>query len=372
LSPLLFNELQLRDLILPNRIVVSPMGQHSAPGGVVSDWHVMHLGQFAISGAGLVFTEAVYVSPEGRVSPDDIGLWNDEQQRALARVVDFCREHGGAKLGVQLSHAGRKASVAPSWAGHAALPPGAGGWTPVAPSPVGYTGRNAPEALDLSTMREIIQAFQATARRANDLQFDLIELHAAHGYLLHNFLSPLANQRADEYGGSLPNRMRYPLQVFQAIRDVWPSSKPIGVRVSATDWADGGWSLDETLQFCEELKIRGCDFICASSGGTTPLQKIEVKPLYQVPFAEAIRRKVNIPTIAVGLIRTPTEAEGILEAGQADLIAIARGMLVNPRWAWHAAEELGAEVYFPKQYDRAHPSLRYNDSFGVRKNRRPV
>jgi NADPH2 dehydrogenase len=366
MAPRLFEPLNLREITLPNRIVVSPMGQHSADGGIVADWHLMHLGQFAVSGAGLVFTEAVAVTPEGRVSPYDIGLWTDEQGRALTRIVDFAKRFGGAVMGVQLNHSGRKGSVAPAWEGHEALQPGGRGWHPEAPSAAGYPGRNDPVALDEAGLARVVQAFADAAERADAAGFDVIELHSAHGYLLHNFLSPLANRRSDAHGGSLTNRMRFPLAVFDAVRAVWPTGKALGVRVSATDWVPGGWSLSDTIAYARELKARGCDFICASSGGTAPEQKIEVKPLYQVPFAEAIRAETGIVTIAVGLIKQPREAEGILAAGQADLVALARGMLANPRWAWTAAEELGAAVFFPKQYDRAHPAMRNNDSFGVR------
>lgn len=369
MSPRLFEPLTLRDIMLPNRIVVSPMGQHSANEGVVSDWHLMHLGQFAVSGAGLVFTEAVAVTPEGRVSPYDIGLWSDEQARALTRIVDFAKVHGGAVMGVQLNHSGRKGSVGPAWEGHEALKPDVRGWHPEAPSALAYPGRNEPVALDDNGLARVQQAFSDAARRADGAGFDVIELHSAHGYLLHNFLSPLSNRRTDRLGGTLTNRMRFPLAVFDAVRAVWPSAKALGVRVSATDWVPGGWTLTDTIAYAAELKARGCDFICASSGGAASEQQIEVKPLYQVPFAEAIRAHAGIATIAVGLITQPREAEGILAANQADLVALARGMLANPRWAWTAAEELGASVFIPKQYDRAHPAMRNNDSFGVRRLR---
>jgi NADPH2 dehydrogenase len=369
MTPRLFEPFALRGVTLPNRIVVSPMGQHSAVEGVAGDWHLMHLGQFAVSGAGLVFTEAVAATPEGRVSPYDVGLWTDEQGEALARIVDFARRHGGAVMGAQLNHAGRKASVAPAWEGHEALSPAGRGWTPEAPSPAAYPGRNAPSALDEAGLVRVRQAFADAARRADAAGFDVLELHAAHGYLLHNFLSPLANRRTDSFGGALADRMRYPLEVFDAIRAAWPERKAFGVRVSATDWIAGGWTLDDSVVFAKELKARGCDFICASSGGTAPEQAIEVKPLYQVPFAQAIRERAGIPAIAVGLITQPREAEGILLDGQADLVALARGMLANPRWAWTAAEQLGAAAFFPKQYDRAHPAMRNNDSFGVRRLR---
>lgn len=342
------------------------MGMHSAREGVAGDWHLMHLGQFAISGAGLVITEAVAVTPEGRVSPFDLGLWNDEQAVALKRITSFAAAYGGARFGIQLYHAGRKASVQPSFLGHKSIPVGEGGWAPEAPSQLGYPGRNAPVALDAPSMARIRDAFVAAARRADAAGFELIELHAAHGYLLHNFLSPLSNVRDDAYGGSLENRMRYPLEVFDAIRAAWPSGKALGVRVSATDWAKGGWDIEQTLAFAAALKVRGCDYMCVSSGGCVPEQNITVGPLYQVPFAAAIRTQTGMRTMAVGLIRTTDEAAGIIRNGEADMCALARGMLSNPRWAWDAAEKLGAQTFYPRQYDRATPAMRNNDSFTVR------
>ena len=369
--PALFTPLSLRETTLSNRIVVSPMGQHSAEDGLAGDWHLMHLGQFAVSGPGLVITEAVAVEPRGRVSRGDLGLWSDAQASALARIVAFCRAHGGAKLGIQLYHAGRKGSVSKSWERQLAIPPASGGWEILGPSASPYPGRATPIALDAAGIAAIRAGFVAATRRADDAGFDLIELHAAHGYLLHNFLSPLANARTDAYGGSLENRMRLTLEVFDAVRAAWPGAKPLGVRVSATDWAPGGWTETDCLALCAALQSRGCDYICASSGGTTPEQSIRVAPLYQVPFAERIRRELAIPTMAVGLITEPLQANGIVAQGRADLVALARGMLYDPRWAWHAAEALGADAYFPPQYDRAHPSMRRNDSFKVyRESRR--
>jgi 2,4-dienoyl-CoA reductase-like NADH-dependent reductase (Old Yellow Enzyme family) len=362
----LFDPIDLRGVHVPNRIIVSPMGMHSAVEGVAGDWHLMHLGQFAISGAGLVITEAVAVTPEGRVSPFDLGLWNDEQRSALKRITSFAATYGGARFGIQLYHAGRKASVQPSFLGHKAITAEEGGWAPEAPSRLGYRGRNEPIALDEPSMLRIRDAFVAAARRADDAGFELIELHAAHGYLLHNYLSPLSNVRNDGYGGSLANRMRYPLEVFDAIRALWPTNKALGVRVSATDWVKGGWDLEQTLAFADALKERGCDYLCVSSGGCVPEQTITVGPLYQVPFAAAVRKHAGMPTMAVGLIRTTDEAAEIVRDGHADMCALARGMLANPRWAWDAAEKLGASTFFPRQYDRAHPSMRNNDSFAVR------
>lgn len=368
-SPALFSPFQMRGVSLHNRIVVSPMGQHSAIDGHPGDWHLMHLGQFAVSGPGLVITEAVAVTPEGRVSPGDLGLWSDAHMVSYRRVLAFCREYGGAKMGIQLYHAGRKGSVSRSWHGQKPLTAENGGWPTLGPSPEPYPGRPAPLGIDRATMTSIRESFVSAARRADQLGFEAIELHAAHGYLLHNFLSLLVNKRTDEYGGSLANRMKYPLEVFSAVREAFRADKVIGVRVSATDWIDGGWSEDETVAFCRELKARGCDYICASSGGTAPEQNIPVGPGYQVSFASRIRRDAGIPTMAVGLITKPREAEKVLIDGNADLIALGRGMLYNPRWTWHAAEELGCDAFFPPQYDRAHPSMRNSAAFNVMRER---
>ena len=364
-QPTLFTPIRLRDVELANRIVVSPMGQHSAEGGIAGGWHHMHLGQFAVSGVGLLITEAVAVEARGRVSRGCLGIWTDEQAEALGRVTAFCRRYGTARLGIQLGHSGRKGSVSTSWEGAQPVATEAGGWTTCAPSALAYPGRIAPAALSLDEIAGLSGIFGAAARRSHEAGFDLIELHAAHGYLLHNFLSPLTNRREDSYGGSLEGRMRFVLEMFDAVRAAFPAGKPVGVRVSGSDWIAGGWDMSDTLALAAALKQRGCDYICASSGGTAPEQRIPVGPLYQVPLADEIRREVAIPTMAVGLITEPREAEGILQDGQADLVALGRGMLMNPRWAWRAADELGAEADFPPQYERAHPSLRRNDGFKV-------
>ena len=358
----LFSPFGLRELQLDNRIVVSPMGQYSADArGFATSWHLMHLGNLAISGAGLVFTEATAIEPRGRVSHRCLGIWSDEHVGPLRDVLAFCRQHGGAKLGMQLAHAGRKGSVTVPWEKQLGLDGMHGGWLMASPSAIAYPGRPVPEALDREGLRTVREAFAGAARRADEAGFDLVEIHNAHGYLLHSFLSPLANGRTDAYGGSLENRMRFPLEVFDAVREAWPSGKPLGVRVSSTDWAPGGWEAADTIAFAHALKAKGCDFICASSGGSTPDQTIPIGPGYQVPFAEQLKREVGIPTIAVGLITEPAQAEAILARGQADFVALGRGMLYNPRWAWHAAEQLGEEVYFPPQYERAHPSMRPGD-----------
>lgn len=358
----LFSPYKMRGLTLPNRIVVSPMGQYSASDhGHATDWHMVHLGQMAISGAGLLITEATAVQPTGRISQHDLGLWSEAHAQALAPTVAFCRKHGGAKLGMQLYHAGRKGSVTVAWEGQKPIAQENGGWPIYNASAIAYPGRAQPLALDQAGIEEAVRAFARAAQLADEIGFDLIEIHGAHGYLIHGFLSPFSNQRTDRYGGSLENRMRFALEVFDAIRAVWPERKPLGMRLSATDWADGGWTLDDSVVLSRELKTRGCDFITASSGGATPEQKLKVHPGYQVPFAEHIRREAGISTMAVGLITEAAQAEDILNKGQADLIALARGVMFNPRWPWHAAIELNEQVYYPPQYQRAHPKMRGGD-----------
>jgi 2,4-dienoyl-CoA reductase-like NADH-dependent reductase (Old Yellow Enzyme family) len=358
----LFSPTTLRSVTFDNRIVVSPMGQYSADAqGRATDWHLVHLGHLAASGAGLVFTEATAVEPRGRVSGKCLGIWSDEHLAGLRNVVGFCRRHGGAKLGMQLAHSGRKGSVTVPWEKQIGMNADEGGWLMASPSAVAYPGRPVPDALDAAGLVQVRDAFRDAARRAEEVGFDVIEIHNAHGYLLHSFLSPFANARTDAYGGSLTNRMRFCLEVFDVVRAVWPEHKPLGVRVSATDWAEGGWTLEDTVEFSKALKARGCDYICASSGGATDKQRISVGPGYQVPFSEKIRTEVGIPTIAVGLITEPQQAEDILIDGQADFVALGRSMLYNPRWPWHAAAQFGEEVFFPPQYERAHPSMRAGD-----------
>ena len=358
----LFSPITLRSLEFANRIVVSPMAQYSADeGGHATPWHSMHLGNLAVSGAGLVFTEATAVEPGGRVSPQCLGIWSDEQVTGLRQAVAFCRRYGQARLGMQLAHAGRKGSVAVPWEKQRSLDARHGGWPVTSACEWPYPGRPIPQALDKDGLKQVREAFAAAARRAAQAEFDLIELHCAHGYLLNSFLSPLANGRTDGYGGSLANRMRYPLEVFEAVRAAWPEGSPLGVRISATDWTDGGWSIEDSVAFASELKARGCDYVCASSGGISPTQKIPLGAGYQVPFAEQIRRESGMTTMAVGLITQPQQAEDVLVAGGADFVALGRGMLYDPRWAWHAAEHFGEEVYFPPQYERAHPSMRRSD-----------
>ncbi len=361
----LFQPIQLGSLALENRIVIAPMCQYSAQDGMPGSWHLIHLGHLALSGAGLLFLEATAVEPEGRISPADLGLWSDETEAALARVLDAVRAESATPLGIQLAHAGRKASVQTPWEGGAQIALEDGGWNCVAPSPIPQNpNERLPLALDAAGLERIRAAFAESARRAARIGLDTVEVHAAHGYLLHQFLSPLSNRRDDAYGGSLENRMRFPLEVFEAVHAAFPADRPVGVRVSATDWAEGGWDLEQTITFAHALGERGCAYIDVSTAGLTPAQSIPVGPGYQVPFAEAIKRATSLPTIAVGLITEPLQAEAIVAEGKADMVALARGILYDPRWPWHAAAELGAEVKAPKQYWRSQPRA-YKRLFGT-------
>ncbi|MBC8268498.1 MAG: NADH:flavin oxidoreductase/NADH oxidase [Rhodospirillaceae bacterium] len=356
----LFTSIKLRGLELANRIIVSPMCQYSADQGNLTDWHLMHLGQYAVSGSALVIVEATGVEAAGRISPGCPSLCTDDNEAAMKRVVNFYRDYGNARIGIQLAHAGRKASSDMPWRGGAPLAKDTPeGWETFAPSALPYNdGWPTPTALEAEGLERIKQAFVDAATRAIRAGFDLIELHCAHGYLMHQFLSPLSNQRDDAYGGSLENRMRFPLEVFAAVRSVCPEDYPVGVRVSATDWVEGGWDLESTITFAQALCDIGCDFIDVSSGGNSPAQKIIAGPGYQTGFASAIRQATNMTTVAVGQITDPRQAETIVSSGQADIVALARGMLYDPRWPWHAAEVLGADAAFPPQYMRAHPTLK--------------
>lgn len=352
----LFSPVSFGSLRLANRIIVAPMCQYSANEGSASDWHMMHLGSLAMSGAGLLIIEATAVEPRGRISPDDLGLWCDNNEAAIDRVVRAIRAYSPIPISIQLAHAGRKASTRVPWEGGAHIVQGEGGWETVAPSPIPYAANETtPTELDESEMRRICDAFSVATRRADRLDLDAVELHAAHGYLLHQFLSPLSNRRRDQYGGSLKSRMRYPLEVFEAVRRSFPREKPVGVRISASDWVDGGWDLEQSVTFSRQLEARGAAYIHVSSGGLSPAQQIPVAPGYQVHFAETIRKAVHIPVIAVGLITEPKQAEQIIEKSQADAVALARAMLYNPRWPWHAAAALGARVEAPPQYWRSQP-----------------
>lgn len=348
----LFEPLTLRGTTFRNRVFVSPMCQYSSVDGRPNDWHLVHLGSFARGGAGLVLTEATAVTPEGRISPADAGIWNDEQVEDYRRIVDFVRGQG-AVPGIQLAHAGRKASTQRPWDGNGYVEPEDGGWRTVAPSPIAYGDWATPKELSNEDIVGLVQAFADAAVRADRAGFEVAEVHAAHGYLLHQFLSPLTNQRADEYGGDLAGRSRLLLEVVDAVRAVWPSSKPLLVRLSASDWAEGGWDLAQTIEVAKLLAPRGVDLLDVSSGGLVPEQKITIGPGYQVPFARAVREASGLPVGAVGLITEPVQAEQLLVDGSADAVFLARALLRDPHWALRAAHELKAEVRWPEQYQRA-------------------
>jgi len=361
----LFSPIKLRGLSLPNRIMVAPMCQYSADDGVATDWHFTHINSLALSGAAMFCIEATAVEAIGRITPGCLGLWNDACEAALEPIVASVRRHSTTALAMQLAHAGRKASSQRPWEGGQLLPIAQGGWQPEGPSAVAHKDSEPPPlALDELGLARIRDAFVTAARRAMRLGLDALELHCAHGYLLHQFLSPISNRRSDRNGGSLENRMRFPLEVFEAIREVVPAETPVGVKVSATDWVEGGWDLAQTIAFARELKRRGLDWIDVSSGGVSPQQKIPLGPGYQVPLAEAIRSATGLTTMAVGLITQPRQAEEIIASGKADMVALARGMLYDPRWGWHAAAELGGHVAAPPAYWRAMPA-EHKDLFGA-------
>lgn len=367
----LFTPLRLRELELVNRIIVSPMCQYSAHGGKANGWHFAHLASMSLSGAAMVIVEATAVEPEGRITPGCLGLWDDATEEALDPALEYIRRYSSTSTAMQLAHAGRKASSRVPWEGGQMIPISEGGWVPFAPSATEYKeGETVPLALDDAGLRRVRNAFAETTRRATRLGFDALEIHSAHGYLLHEFLSPLSNKRTDDYGGSLENRMRFPLEVFEIVRENLPAEKPLGVKISATDWVAGGWDLEQSIAYGRELKKRGVDWITASSGGLSPLQKITLGPGYQVPFARGIKSETGVMTMAVGLITEPQQADSILATGDADLIALARGMLYDPRWGWHAAADLGATVTAPPPYWRAppheHKDLFQESKFGAR------
>ena len=355
--PALFQPFKIGQLELENRIVIAPMCQYSAIDGSAGDWHTIHLGHLALSGAGLLIIEATAVVEEGRITPTDLGLYSDANEAALARVLSAVRGQSPIPIAMQLGHAGRKASSRAPWDGGQQIPSkDADGWVAVAPSAIPHSpGEEAPLALDAAGLARVRDGFAETAQRAARLGMVGLEIHCAHGYLLHQFLSPLANQRGDEYGGSLENRMRFPLEVFRAVRDAFPADRPVWVRLSATDWVDGGWDLDSSVAFAQALKEAGCAAIHVSTGGVSPQQKIALAAGYQVPYAARIKAEVGLPTIAVGLITEPEQAETIVATGDADAIALARAVLYDPRWPWHAAAKLGAKVRAPKQYWRSQP-----------------
>lgn len=351
----LFSPLVLRSLTLRNRVGVSPMCQYSSDNGFATDWHLVHLGAFATGGAGLVLTEAAAVTPEGRISPQDLGIWDDAHIPMLQRITAFCRAQG-AVMGIQLAHAGRKASTRRPWERPGGtVPVSEGGWDNVmAPSAVPFSATYpSPHALSLDGIAHVIASFRAAALRSLNAGFQVAELHAAHGYLLHEFLSPIANERTDHYGGSFENRIRLLLDVTDAVRTVWPAELPMLVRISATDWADGGWTIEESVQLATLLRGRGVDLIDCSSGGLAAHQQITIGPGYQVPFARRIRAESGVPTAAVGLITDAVQAEQIVADGSADMVLLARELLRNPRWPLEAAHELGATISWPPQYERA-------------------
>jgi 2,4-dienoyl-CoA reductase-like NADH-dependent reductase (Old Yellow Enzyme family) len=358
----LFAPFRVDGLELRNRIIIAPMCQYSAVDGCATDWHLIHLGHLALSGAALLTLEATAVTEEGRISPSDLGLYSDANETALARTLESVRRHSSIPIAIQLSHAGRKASTRVPWEGGAQIPLNEmAGWQTLAPSAIGFAPPdNPPVALDQRGLAHVREGFAQAAARAARLGLDAVQLHGAHGYLIHQFLSPLSNQRTDEYGGTLDNRMRFPLEVFDAVRSAFPAGKPVTIRVSATDWAPGGWDVEQTIAFAQALERRGCSAIHVSSGGLTKAQKITVGPGYQVPFARAVKAATTMPVVAVGLITEFDQAEAIIANGDADFVALARGMLYNPRWPWHAAAHFGASVPAPKQYLRSQPS-RYKD-----------
>ena len=348
----LFDALTLRGLTINNRAWVSPMCQYSSVDGFAQPWHMVHLGAFAVGRAGLVMSEATAVTPEGRISPEDLGLWSDAHAEALAPAAKFVRAQGAA-FGVQLAHAGRKASTFSPWRGSDSVPVAQGGWETLAPSAAAFGRFNTPLEMTGDDLLATRQAFADAATRADQIGADTVEIHAAHGYLLHEFLSPLSNTRTDSYGGTLDNRLRYPLEVVEAVRSVWPDSKPLLLRVSATDWVDGGLTVDDIVELARRAKELGVDLVDASSGGLDPAQQIAIGAGYQVPFAERIRREAGVATAAVGLITDGRQADQIIGSGAADAVMIGRAMLRDPRWALRAAADLGVEIAWPNQYTRA-------------------
>jgi len=353
--PALFDPFITRGLALPNRIVVSPMCQYSSTDGFANDWHLVHLGSRAVGGAALVMTEATAVTAEGRISPQDLGIYHDEHIDMLARIVRFLHEQGSA-AGMQLAHAGRKGSTQRPWDGHGDVPLDQGGWIPVAPATEPFSDTYpVPRALEMADIPGIVDAFRDAAIRAQHAGFDMLELHGAHGYLIHEFLSPLTNTRTDRYGGSFDNRVRLTLEVVDAVRDVWPERMPVWLRISATDWAPGGWDIEQSVELATRVRERGIDLIDCSSGGLVLSQKIAIGPGYQVPFAERIKRDAGIATGAVGLITTAKQADEIIRTEQADCVILAREMLRDPYFPLHAAQELGVKLPWPPQYMRVAP-----------------
>ena len=366
MSSALFQPITIGTKTLSNRIVIAPMCQYSAENGRMTDWHLIHLGHLALSGAGLLTIEATAVEPEGRITYGDVGLWDDATEAAMARVLESIRRHSDMPIAIQLAHAGRKASTDLPWKGGKQIAPGhPDGWQTVAPSPLPFAeGENPPTELRVDDLKRLVAAFADSARRAARLGIDAVQLHGAHGYLLHEFLSPLSNRRTDDYGGSLENRMRFPLEVYDAVRAAFPADRPVTMRVSGSDWVEGGWDAEQTVAFARALEARGCAAIHVSSGGLDPRQQIPVGPSYQVPLARAVKQGCGMPVVAVGLITDYEQAEAIVGTGDADMIALARTILYDPRWPWHAAAHLGARVKAPDQYLRSQPR-QYRDLFDV-------
>jgi 2,4-dienoyl-CoA reductase-like NADH-dependent reductase (Old Yellow Enzyme family) len=351
----LFTPIQVGGIILPNRIVVSPMCQYSADDGCMNDWHFIHLGHLAYSGAGLLMVEATHVTREGRITHACTGLYNEHNEASIARVIANCRRISKNPIGIQIGHAGRKASSQVPWQGRQWLQPDQSPWQTVAPSPIAYgEGWHVPAELSREEIRSLVTAFVGAAQRAERIGFDLLELHAAHGYLLHQFLSPLSNRRGDAYG---KNRMLFPLEVARALRECWPKERALGARISAHDWVEGGMGPDDAVPFARELERIGFDYVCISSGAMVPDARIPVGPGYQVPFAEKIKKAVKIKVQTVGMIADPDQAQDIIAAGKADMIVMARAFLDNPRWVWHAAERFGVELEYPPQYARSRHDL---------------
>jgi 2,4-dienoyl-CoA reductase-like NADH-dependent reductase (Old Yellow Enzyme family) len=353
--PKIFTPLPLGGIVLPNRLVISPMCQYSAADGCMTDWHMVHLGHLAYSGAGLMVIEATGVTRDGRITHGCTGLYSDENEAAMARVVQACRRLSQNPIGVQLAHAGRKASTHVTWKGGKSLGPGDSPWQTVAPSPIPFgEGYHVPHEMTASEIKTLVEDFVGAALRAKRIGLDAVELHSAHGYLLHQFLSPLSNQRKDEYG---KNRMKAPLEVAAAVREVWPKERALGARISGGDWMDGGLGPDDAVAYAKELKHIGYDYVCVSSGALSPLARMKVEPNYQVGFASEVKKHVPIAVRAVGMIADPEQAEEIVASGKADMIAMARAFLDNPRWVWHAAERFGVKLDYPPQYARSRGDL---------------
>ena len=358
MSSTLFTPIAIGPMTLANRVTVAAMCQYSAIDGCMTDWHLQHLGNLSLSGAAMLAIEATGVTPEGRITHGCTGLYSDANEAAMKRVVDFVRTISPIRIGVQLAHAGRKASAQRPWEGRGPLRSDEGAWQTIAPSPLALApGWPTPAALDESGMNVVVDAFVAATHRAARVGFDFVEIHSTHGYLLSEFLSPLANRRTDDFGGSLANRMRFPLEVARAVRRAWPREKALGAKISGTDFAEGGWTVEDAVVYARELKALGCDYVTVSGGGVVLDAKVPVGPGYQVPYAERVKREAGITTGSVGLISGAQQAEEIIESGKADFVSLARAMLFDPRWPWHAAAALGADIKYPVQYERAHPNV---------------